>query len=555
VTPAEIHERRGDVSAVDGRELTDADESASHAHHRAETPADRRARWVWPAAYASAALLLFFAYYRLSETTPVTSDGASNALQAWDMLHGNWLLRGWTLTDVSFYTTELPEYILVESLRGLGPWDVHTAAALTYTLLVVLAGLLAKGTKTGVEGLVRVLIAAGIMIAPQVGHGVFILLLAPDHTGTGVPVLATWLVLDRARRRWWVPPLICLMLTWALVGDRVALLTAVAPLALVAAVRVYQAVIIRRDPVRDSWFELSLIAAAIVADRLSTLIVALVRHLGGFTLGYSTPSVFSGVPAMGTHFWWTLQGVLALFGADIFSLSLSAATGLVLLHLVGLTLAVIAVVRGVRDFLRTDDLLIGVLTAAVVINLGLYLFMGLAVTIWSAREIAGILPAAAVLAGRTLAGPVIKRRLVPLLGAVGLGYLVALGYGITRPQQPAEGQNLAGWLQAHQLTNGLSGYGFGPTTTLASGGAVELRQATWLSDRITGGPEEWETSWYDPTEHYANFVVVPVTPGPSDPLTQAQVTGIFGAPTHVYHFTSQFIIMTWNQNLLDEVSS
>ena len=160
----------------------------------------------------------FFAHYRLSETTPVTSDGASNALQAWDMLHGNWLLRGWTLTDVSFYTTELPEYILVESLRGLGPWDVHTAAALTYTLLVVLAGLLAKGTKTGLEGLVRVLIAAGIMIAPQVGHGVFILLLAPDHTGTGVPVLATWLVLDRARRRRWVPPLICLMLTWALAG-------------------------------------------------------------------------------------------------------------------------------------------------------------------------------------------------------------------------------------------------------------------------------------------------------------------------------------------------
>jgi hypothetical protein len=33
------------------------------------------------------------------------SDGASNALEAWDLLHGNWLLRGWTLTDVSFYTT------------------------------------------------------------------------------------------------------------------------------------------------------------------------------------------------------------------------------------------------------------------------------------------------------------------------------------------------------------------------------------------------------------------------------------------------------------------
>src|SRR6202042_3236073 len=190
-------------------------------------------RWAWPAGYAVAAVALFLCYLRISGTQAVTSDGASIALGAWDMMHGNWLLTGWQLTDVSFYTTELPEYILVELLRGLGPADVHVSAAITYTLLVVLAGLLAKGSKTGAEGLVRVLIASGIMIAPQVGHGAFILLLSPDHTGTGVPVLVTWLLLDRAPRRWWVPVLACLTLTWALDGDRVALLTAVAPLVLV----------------------------------------------------------------------------------------------------------------------------------------------------------------------------------------------------------------------------------------------------------------------------------------------------------------------------------
>ena len=100
---------------------------------------------------------------------------------------------------------------------------MHIAAALTYTLLVVLAGLLAKGGMTGDEGLVRVLIASGIMIAPQVGHGAFILLLAPDHTGTGVPVLVAWLLLDRAPRRWWVPPLVGLLLVWVEVGDRLAI--------------------------------------------------------------------------------------------------------------------------------------------------------------------------------------------------------------------------------------------------------------------------------------------------------------------------------------------
>jgi len=52
---------------------------------------------------------------------PVNSDGASNALQAWAMLHGNPLLRGWQLSDVSFYTTELPQYAALEAIRGLGP--------------------------------------------------------------------------------------------------------------------------------------------------------------------------------------------------------------------------------------------------------------------------------------------------------------------------------------------------------------------------------------------------------------------------------------------------
>jgi hypothetical protein len=106
---------------------------------------------------------------------------------------------------------------------------------------------------------------------------------------------------------------------------------------------------------------------------------------------------------------------------------------------------------------------------------------------------------------------------------------------------------------AHHLSYGLSGYGFGPSTTFASGGAVDLRQATWLPDRVTGGPEEWEKSWYDPSQHYANFVVAPVSPGSPDPFTEAQVTRIFGPPAHVYHVTSQFIIMTYNKNLLDHV--
>src|SRR5947209_5217442 len=98
------------------------------------------------AVWVLGAIAGFACYLRLSRTRAVNSDGAGQALQGWDMLHGNLLLHGWSLGDVSYYTTEVPQYVLVEFLRGLNQDVVHVAAAMTYTLAVLLAALLAKGT-------------------------------------------------------------------------------------------------------------------------------------------------------------------------------------------------------------------------------------------------------------------------------------------------------------------------------------------------------------------------------------------------------------------------
>ncbi len=156
-------------------------------------------RLLWPAGITLTGLGLFVAYLRQAKTTPLRSDGASNILQAWDMLHGNVLLRGWTLSDVSFYTTELPQYVVVEMLRGFGANVVCWAAAMTYTLLVLGSAVLARGRPSGLEGTVRALVAGGIMLAPSATGGTITLLANPDHTGTQVVLLAAWLVIDRWR--------------------------------------------------------------------------------------------------------------------------------------------------------------------------------------------------------------------------------------------------------------------------------------------------------------------------------------------------------------------
>ena len=220
-------------------------------------------RLAWLAGLIAVGIGLYLCYLYISRTARVSSDGASNALQAWGMLHGNPLLRGWTVTDVSFYTTELPEYMLVEYFRGLNADVLHVSAAISYTLVVLTGAMLARGRATGREGIVRMLIAAGIMIAPQLGPGVFILVFQPDHIGTQAPLLLTWLVLDRAPRQWWVPLLVGGMLAWVEIADRLALLIAIAPLAAVSAVRAYQVLVQRREGLRAAWFDLSLLVAAV----------------------------------------------------------------------------------------------------------------------------------------------------------------------------------------------------------------------------------------------------------------------------------------------------
>src|SRR6266568_5389124 len=238
-----------------------------------------RKRWVLAAASVVVFLLLLLAYAAQARTLAATSESSAQALQAWDMLHGNVLLRGWTLSDVTFYTTELPQYMLVEVARGLSGVVVHVAAGLTYALLFVLVALLAAGRATGRDRLVSVLAAAAIMLAPTVRPGTYLLLSAPDHLGTQAPLLLAWLVLDRARARWWAPVAIGGLLALAQVADVLVLYEGVVPLVVVCAIRMYR----QRGPLSGQAYELSLLGAALASVAVARLALALIHHAGGFT--------------------------------------------------------------------------------------------------------------------------------------------------------------------------------------------------------------------------------------------------------------------------------
>jgi hypothetical protein len=552
---------------------------------QARSPGSRRRAAAWAVGTIAAAVALFAAYLRQSRTVSVGSDGASQALQAWDMLHGNPLLHGWWVTDVSFYTTELPQYALLELGRGLTPDVMHVGGAMTYTLLVLAAAFLARGRAVGNAGLARALLAAGIMLAPQLGPGTQTLVLSPDHTGTAAPVLLVWLLIDRSAARWHVPVLVWLALAWTSVADTLTLFVAVVPLALVCALRVARGVVRNSESVREHAYELALLVAAVLVIPTELAATAIIRALGGWQVN-ALPTALAAAGRLAGNARLTGEGLLELFGANVFgagSGGSALAVAFAVVHLVGVALAAAGVMAAAMAAARRRlDLIDAVLLTGLVLNLAAYLAGVQAVNITSTREIAPVLPFAAALAGRRLGGQLGMRlgsRLGGQLGrrlggrlaagrdralaalryglcAVFACYAAMLGYDAAQPPSPPQYAGLAAWLPAEHLTEGLSGYHQANIVTLESGGAVTLRAVTRTSGGLVGA-YAWNAAagWFDPARRTANFLVLTAPGAPASAggsgITVAQATATFGRPARTYRY-DEFVILVWprGENLL-----
>jgi hypothetical protein len=527
-----------------------------------------RRRLLATVAAAAGVVLLFVAYLQLSRTYAVNSDSANIMLMSWDMLHGNVLLHGWYLSDVSFYPTELPQYAMLEGLLGLHADTAHIAAAMTYTLAVIVAVLLARGSRDRAPGRAawpRMALTGGLMIAPQLGVGAFVLLLSVGHIGTAVPLMLTWLVIDWAatRPRWFVPVIVGLLLTWVLVADPLVLVVGIVPLVAVCGMRVLRAVLSARPPDRGaalqaSWYEVSLAAAAILAYGLADLVNRLLSASGGFIvhpLGYQLAPVHTWPK----HAWVTGEGLLALFGAKPQGPAVELTFAL--LHLAGVVLVAWAICRVVRRFVSWPDLISQVLLLAIVLNVLIYIPSTLAdATDLNAREFAVVLPFGAVLAGRVLAEPLTtrlrggevdvlgwlrgRRWRAGLVSALAVGYLASLGYAAAQPSVPPANAQLATFLTEHHLTSGVSGYWLSSIVTVGSDGTVVVR-AVQPSLR----PYLWEAkgSWYD---ERATFLVTENQAGYFNHFQpSASALAALGPPARTYH-VGPYTVLVWNKNLL-----
>lgn len=509
-------------------------------------------------AWLAGAAALFTLFLRITRTRGVNSDGANNALQAWDLLHGHLLLHGWIIGDATYYTFELPVIALIEIFTGQHSLAMNVAEAVIYLIVSACAVAIAVTGSSGWARAVRAAVVVAVLAAPAlISSDMWIPLGIPDHTGTTVFLLIPCLLIDRVPDRWYTAPLICVLLTAGQIGDVTVRYVAVPAIALACAYRILAARRLRsRDTVN--------LLGTLLALPLAMAVRAAMLHAGSYLMVspktmLTPPSGWAGNAAI-------TGGVLReLFGAQPGPGAPPAGT-VVLFGYACLFVAALGIVRVLwrwRSARRADQALFFAIAA----NLAVYIVSTLPAPN-SPHDIVTVLPASAVLGARALVPDRITSRVTGLLAA-GLALVAALlPLSLTaRPgAAPPVVAPLASWLQASGLTYGLGGYWDGSAVTLATGGRVHVLTVdsfnvgypVYRDHLVSGAPSSavgyyvWETNtlWFDPARHYANFAVIQLNG--FDMLGQA-AAHVFGKPVAV-HIVGSWEVLVYNHNLLYDLT-
>lgn len=491
--------------------------------------------------------MLFAFFLRVSFSARIDSDGANSVLQGWDLVHGHLALHGWHLGDATFYFFELPLNGIVQLAGGLGDTAAHVASALVYLIVAGCAVALAVTGSRGAARAARCAVVITVLAAPLLyTPNVWLLLEEPDHLGTSVFILGSFLLVELAPGRRFAPPLLLVILCAGQFSDLTVRYVAVPAIVVVCAYRMLAARRLRSA-------DLAFAVAAVVSVPLDTLLGAIFRRLGGFAVKAPLDKLSS--PRLWHEHWFvTWLDIRFLFGAvsgphmRLGTLGTALAWACLLAALAGL----VRVAWTWRTAPRAEQLL----AVAIVANVGAYVLSVMPLPVTGSHEVIATLPCGAVLAARALVPARIRGELPAFaaVAAAGLIALVPLGVAATRPTPRPATAPLATWLAAHNLTYGVGGYWDASVVTLQSSGRVRIR-AVDLHKNVdkpgwTINIPNWETNalWYETKRHDATFAVADLH-GPY-PATAFQQ--VFGKPAAAYR-VSGWIILVYKDNLLSHL--
>jgi hypothetical protein len=486
-------------------------------------------------------LLLAALLTRIAWTQPTLSDGSNTVLEGWDFAHGDVLLHGWILSDVSFYVLEIPIAALSTLAVGASAAAVHLTAGIVYTLVIgcTLWCLRSRDVSRTVPALAVLLVPLADVVARHA------LITGVDHLGSSVFILLSTLIVDRLRERWYAAWLLLAVFTLGEVSDGFVTYVGVSA---VIGVCVWQML----AEWRLSWDMPRFIAAATVSLAAARHVRTELRHLGGYMMT-SPNTVVSPRSEWPAHLRSTWFGLKVLLGFAQTGGGISGACHLAAGWLL-LTLAVLGGIRTLRHWRtrgsgseggsgipqRIAVLLVpGALVA--------YMLSEQSAIAGNAFDLAGTLPFCALLAANSING----FRGVARVGTKAVAVITALAvvFAVAQPAAATDSSGLISRLRVLHLGEGISDYPTASSTTVASGQGVTVRAVVWNGGGFSVYGWETRTQWYRAAKHEARYFVTS-----ADGSTPKEVESAFGKPAAAYRI-GEYDVLVYSYNLFTRITA
>jgi hypothetical protein len=500
---------------------------------------------------------------RVARAYPVSSDDATGVLEAVSVLRGNILLSGWSLSSASFAFTDLPFYVAGVALLGQSPGLLRSVPAVIYSVVVVFAVLLARGSRsTGSRPALGAAAALVILGLPALGLAEF-MTKGYVRVGTTLGLFAALLALD-------VPPgrrvsacriaVFGSILTMTFLSDPYAAYIG-AP-ALMAVCVLGAAGPKTYDNVRLGWVAGAVLLALALGQGATTLI----ERAGGYRMSTHAPGDYLPKHAVLPQVIHSTSALLAYL-PDLYRCGpptpvTARALALWMGSMIGPALLVWALICGcpltirrrVSRPPRPADFVSDALWILIVLAMVGYLTSGTTKDRATMRYMIPFVLSGAVLTGRVL---VVRARngWIPImaLGVLAVAHAVTVNDDLRKPTPPDPAETLARWLHAHGLRSGYAPYWSASIVTASSRGLVSVRPV-WVravsSEAHSIEPFRFmaDDHWY--TEEPANFVVYEPRPNAPD---QFGIDGdkcvlAFG-PAQARFDPGQYEVLIWDHDL------
>lgn len=465
-----------------------------------------------------AILFFIFNLYSMNELT-LNSDMANMVLEAEDILNGNFFLREWNLTGISFLTTDLLYFIFGVAICGVSSKAYILAVASMFFMLVLASCFLLGNEHRGLGAVILL----GISCFPNAYYKSSLCVHTACFAWCFWSLFFFSVYLKNKRKVCFFLSVACL--TLATCGDSISILLMVFPLIVISLWDIFA----REET--DIWRDKQQLILAGASLIMGVTIEKIYLMIGGANknayIGSTHFAEFSELPEKVGLFFGSL---FRLMDADYTAKPISDITALISLGraavvVIGLLISITWIVAFIKsknvDYISVV-LSIGFWSVALV-----YMLTDLSISAATARYYVFGPCLLGIIAARYISLKIVKRRQIVLLSTLAFAvfFMAVFPIGDFRTDKTDEGYGMIiNVLEENNLENGYSTFWTSSVLSVASEGKVTVRHIRQDEEGIHRMDYFSKNSWYDT---YANFIIINPR---EEPLNKDILINILGDP-------------------------